>query len=239
MAARTPGYMNRHDAHRQVPPAYCRPPGGGHPPRDPRLSGPVLDGLGEVAVRVGIARQPPRDSGQRGGQVVLIQRVQLAPREVPELADHQAPTRPGNPQHLGQRRVRVGDVPQAERDRHDVEHLVREGQPEGVAGHEPDWPVVGDRGAAPVWRARPATSLRPATGACQIRRSLRAPTWSMPSEKSQATQTAPAEVKVTDELPVPAARSSTRSPARAPTTRATTRRHHRSWPSERTSFSRS
>ena len=61
----------------------------------------------------------------------------------------------------------------------------------------------------------------------------------MPSEKSQATQSAPAAVNVRDEVPVPAATSSTRSPGRAATVRATIRRHHRSWPSDSTSLSRS
>ena len=61
----------------------------------------------------------------------------------------------------------------------------------------------------------------------------------MPSEKSQATQSAPVAVKVSEEVPVPAARSSTRSPGPAPAIRATARRHSLTWPAERMSFSRS
>ena len=80
--------------------------------------------------------------------------------------------------------------------------------------------------------ASPATKLTLAAG-------LRAPACSMPSEKSHATQRAPAAAKARDEVPVPAARSSTRSPGAAPTARATTRRQYRSWPADRTSFIRS
>jgi hypothetical protein len=47
----------------------------------------------------------------------------------------------------------------------------------------------------------------------------------MPSEKSQATQSAPVAVKVSEEVPVPAARSSTRSERPAAVIRATARRH--------------
>ncbi len=61
----------------------------------------------------------------------------------------------------------------------------------------------------------------------------------MPSEKSQATQSAPVAVKVSEEVPVPAARSSTRSPGRAPVIRATVRRQSRTWPMDSRSFSRS
>jgi len=43
----------------------------------------------------------------------------------------------------------------------------------------------------------------------------------MPSEKSHATQSAPEVAKVTDEVPVPAAKSSTRSPGREPRIRFT------------------
>ncbi len=61
----------------------------------------------------------------------------------------------------------------------------------------------------------------------------------MPSEKSQATASAPVAVKVSVEVPVPAARSSTRSPGLAPAIRATVRRHSLTWPRDKMSFSRS
>ena len=58
----------------------------------------------------------------------------------------------------------------------------------------------------------------------------------MPNEKSQATQFAPDAAKVTDEVPVPAARSSTRSPGPAWRMRWTRLRHSRTWPIDRMSF---
>ena len=45
--------------------------------------------------------------------------------------------------------------------------------------------------------------------------------------------------KVSEDVPVPAARSSTRSPRPAPVIRATARRHSLTWPADRMSFSRS
>ena len=65
------------------------------------------------------------------------------------------------------------------------------------------------------------------------------PARSMPMEKSQATQSAPDAANVMVEVPVPAARSRIRSPARAATARATTRRQSRTWPAESRSFIRS
>src|SRR5690348_9516149 len=82
-------------------------------------------------------------------------------------------------------------------------------------------------------RASPATNVTFSTALRCL------PAWSMPSEKSQATQVAPDAVKDTDDVPVPAARSSTRSPGPAATIRATARRQYRSWPADRTSLSRS
>ena len=112
--------------------------------------------------------------------------------------------------------------------------------PNGSRSASPATKRTGPRPAAPG--ADPAASGR--AGLAEAARasgapSLCTPAWSMPSEKSQATQDAPSAVKLTDEVPVPAARSRTRSPARAPTAFATTLRHHRSWPSDSTSLSRS
>ena len=85
----------------------------------------------------------------------------------------------------------------------------------------------------------PADPRRPGPVPCWLASSLDLPAWSMPREKSQATQSAPVAVKVSEEVPVPAARSSTRSPGRAPVIRATARRQSRTWPMDSRSFSRS
>ena len=62
------------------------------------------------------------------------------------------------------------------------------------------------------------------------------PTWSIPIEKSHGTTTAPRSANGTLEVPVPAARSSTRSPYCASTASLTSRRQRRSWPRESTSL---
>src|SRR5918994_1168918 len=61
----------------------------------------------------------------------------------------------------------------------------------------------------------------------------------MPREKSHGTTSAPSARNGSLEVPVPAARSRTRSPGRAATALTTARRHRRSRPSDRTSLVRS
>src|SRR5918995_880554 len=61
----------------------------------------------------------------------------------------------------------------------------------------------------------------------------------MPREKSHGTTSAPSARNGSLEVPVPAARSRTRSPGRAATAFTTARRHHRSRPNESTSLVRS
>src|SRR5712691_2155669 len=100
------------------------------------------------------------------------------------------------------------------------------GQVPELADHQPAARPVGGESASPATNATESAGLR-------------APTPSMPREKSQATQRAPAPVKALDEVPVPAATSSTRCPAAAPTALATARRQRLSWPAESTSLSRS
>ena len=74
--------------------------------------------------------------GQRSGQVPLVEGVERGGAKVPELADHQAAARPGDPVHLGEGRIEVGDVAQPERDRDRVKGLVAEGKPQRVPGYE-------------------------------------------------------------------------------------------------------
>ena len=62
------------------------------------------------------------------------------------------------------------------------------------------------------------------------------PTRSMPSEKSHGTTVAPWSAKGWLDVPVPAARSRTRSPGRGATAAITACRQRRSWPSESTSL---
>ena len=62
------------------------------------------------------------------------------------------------------------------------------------------------------------------------------PTCSMPSEKSQGTTIAPRSANGWLDVPVPAARSSTRSPCCGSTASITSWRQRRSWPSESTSL---
>ena len=57
-------------------------------------------------------------------------------RGMAELTDHQPPTRPADPPHLGQGGGRIVGVAQPEGDRHGVEGLVGERQRQGVSGHE-------------------------------------------------------------------------------------------------------
>ena len=112
------------------------PTGHADPARDFRLGRPAGVRLGQVVVRSRIARQPARDGGHRGREVALVQHVQPAPGQVAELADHQPPAGPGDPEQLGEPGVRIGEVPQPERDRDGVERRVTERQRQRVTGHE-------------------------------------------------------------------------------------------------------
>src|SRR5215469_17285009 len=64
--------VHGHHTERQVPPAYRRPSRRTHAPGQFRLTGPVLDRLGEVLVSVARGRQPPGHGGQCGTQVAPV-----------------------------------------------------------------------------------------------------------------------------------------------------------------------
>ena len=86
----------------------------------------------------------------------------------------------------------------------------------------------------------PATGRRVPSPAVNGRCGLAClPTRSMPRLKSQGTTVAPRSANGWLEVPVPAARSSTRSPGRGSTARTTDVRQRRSWPIDSTSLVRS
>ncbi|MNW61861.1 hypothetical protein D3C74_399490 [compost metagenome] len=85
--------------------------------------------------------------------------------------------------------------------------------------------------------AKGSAVASPATNGRSGRRRL--PTWSIPTEKSHGTTSTPSSANGSLDVPVPAARSRTRSPGRAATASTVCLRHRRSCPSEMTSLVRS
>ena len=133
--ARPGGPVQGDGAAGEVAPGDVRPARGPDPLRERGLRGPGPDRLGEVQVGLGVARHRTGDRRQRVLEDdVVVGRAVGRPGRRAELAHHEPAAGAGHAGQLGQRGVRVGDVAQAERDRHRVERGVGEGQREGVGG---------------------------------------------------------------------------------------------------------
>ena len=93
-----------------MPPVRFRQPTSTQPAAEmvgePGLVGPGADRLGEVDVGVRVGRDPPGHRRQRPHQVAEVEPAERRVDRSAELADHQAPARPGDPGHLPQRRRR-------------------------------------------------------------------------------------------------------------------------------------
>src|SRR6202167_2481796 len=135
---RPPRLVHGDHAHGQVSPAHAAPAGGGYPPGELGLGGPLRDRLRQIAVRLAAPGHPAGDHRQSRGQVPGVDRVEPARRQVAELAHHQPAPRPGYPEHLVQGGVRVNDIAEPERDRHRVEGEILEREGERIPGHEAD-----------------------------------------------------------------------------------------------------
>ena len=134
------------------------------------------DGLGEVAVALGVAGNPAPQPGQHAERVGVVDRLQRRRAQLRELEHRQLPARAQHAEHLAQRARLVRDVAQAEGDAHDVEAARCERQRLGVhlragdGGHQAfvdDAPAplaqhrrvdVGEYHLALVARPRPRTA---------------------------------------------------------------------------------
>ena len=178
--------MQRDDAAGQVAPARPRvQPAAAMRGRELALVGPGLDRLGEVDVgRPGCELTRGRPAGSDAHQVLGVDRAERPP--LAGWLNSQTTSRPpGRVTRSNSRRapLDVGDVAQPERHRHGVEGVVRERQAHRVGRGERQV------GAAPVAHR----------AACRAR--------SRPARRRR-----PASANGSLLVPVPAARSSTRSP---------------------------
>ena len=208
-AGRLLGAVDGDDAAAEVAVGDGLPAGFLQPGRQVVLVRPGADGLGEVDVGVRVGGDLDGDGGQRAHQVFGVHGAPERHHRLGELGDDQPAAGLGDPEHLGEGLLGLVDVAQAEGDGAGVEGVVREGQAGGVAGDEVDV------------RAAALADLEHAQGEVAGDTSM------------------PASAYGSLEVPVPAARSSTRWPAFTSMASTTIRRQRRVCPIDRTSLTTS
>src|SRR5215217_5494733 len=124
------------DTSGHVAPGHVSPAGRGYQLGQPRLIGPRLNGLRQIAIGGGVGGDQSGNLGQRGREIAPVEPLEGPPGRGRELTNHEPSVRFGDPGHLCQRGTRVLDVAEPERDGDRVEGGIAEGQPKCVTRHE-------------------------------------------------------------------------------------------------------